>query len=79
MCRTVCAPHPNITGAAVGNISYYVPVLPFLGYGYSHSVLLRLRTASDKNYRENPNTNLMLNNFSFPKNQVVYKIMSKKC
>ena len=31
----------HITRAAACSASYYIPVLHFLGHGYSHSVLLR--------------------------------------
>jgi len=53
-----------------------MPVLHFLGYGYSASVLLRVRIVSDKSCRENQDIHFMLNNF-FSENRSVYNIMSK--
>jgi hypothetical protein len=40
----------------------------------SHSILLRMRNVSDKSFRENQNTNFILNNFFF-ENRAVCKIM----
>jgi len=53
-----------------------MPVLHFLGYGYSHSVLLRVRNVSDKGRKENK-THILCRITFFSENRAVYGIKSK--
>jgi len=44
----------------------------------SRSILLRIRTVSDKSYRENQNTHFVFNNFFSFENRAFYEIIWKK-